>query len=150
MNEEHREQYLMHYGVLGMKWGIRRKRDKKSSSKKASKQNFEAKNNIKQPKANVKAKAKKVDAKGNTQDFDEAEFLKKIQQLRMQVEYDRLVSTLEANNSTMRKVENFTKNVTTVATLTTSALLIYTNLNKAHNIVGTVKRNQPYVPKKKK
>lgn len=148
MNEEHREQYLMHYGVLGMKWGIRRKRDKQSSSKKSYKQNFEVKDNIKQPKAN--AKAKKVDAKGNTQDFDEAEFLKKIQQLRMQVEYDRLVSTLEANNSTMRKVENFTKNVTTVATLTTSALLIYTNLNKAHNIVGTVKRNQPYVPKKKK
>ena len=148
MNEEHRDQYLMHYGVLGMKWGIRRKRDKQSSSKKSYKQNFEVKDNIKQPKAN--AKAKKVDAKGNTQDFDEAEFLKKIQQLRMQVEYDRLVSTLEANNSTMRKVENFTKNVTTVATLTTSALLIYTNLNKAHNIVGTVKRNQPYVPKKKK
>ena len=148
MNEEYREQFLMHYGVLGMKWGVRRKRDKQSSSKKSSKQKFEVKNNIKQPKTN--AKAKKVDAKGNTQDFDEAEFLKKIQQLRMQVEYDRLVSTLEANNSTMRKVENFTKNVTTVATLTTSALLIYTNLNKAHNIVGTVKRNQPYVPKKKK
>ena len=148
MNEEHREQYLMHYGVLGMKWGIRRKRDKQSSSKKSSKQNFEVKNNIKQPKAN--AKAKKVDSKGKKQDFDEDEFLKTLQQLRMQVEYDRLVSTLEANNSTMRKVENFTKNVTTVATLTTSALLIYTNLNKAHNIVGTVKRNQPYVPKKKK
>ena len=26
MNEEYREQYLMHYGVLGMKWGIRRRR----------------------------------------------------------------------------------------------------------------------------
>ena len=148
MNEEHREQYLMHYGVLGMKWGIRRKRDKQSSSKKSSKQNFEVKNNIKQPKTN--AKAKKVDAKGRKQDFDEDEFLKTLQQLRMQVEYDRLVSTLNDNNSTMRKVEKFTKNVTTVATLTTSALLIYTNLNKAHNIVGTVKRNQPYVPKKKK
>ena len=148
MNEEHREQYLMHYGVLGMKWGIRRKRDKQSSSKKSYKQNFEVKDNIKQPKAN--AKAKKVDAKGNTQDFDEAEFLKKIQQLRMQVEYDRLVSTLEANNSTMRKVENITKNVTTVATLTGSALMIYNNLNKAHDILGTVKRNEPYVPKKKK
>ena len=148
MNEEHREQYLMHYGVLGMKWGIRRKRDKQSSSKKSSKQNFEVKNNIKQPKTN--AKAKKVDAKGRKQDFDEDEFLKTLQQLRMQVEYDRLVSTLNDNNSTMRKVEKLTKNVTTVATLTTSALLIYTNLNKAHNIVGTVKRNQPYVPKKKK
>ena len=148
MNEEHREQYLMHYGVLGMKWGVRRKRDKQSSGKKSSKQNFEAKNNIKQPKTN--GKAKKVDAKGKKQDFDEAEFLKTLQQLRMQVEYDRLVSTLEANNSTMRKVENFTKNVTTVATLTTSALLIYTNLNKAHDILGTVKRKEPYVPKKKK
>ena len=148
MNEEHREQYLMHYGVLGMKWGIRRKRDKQSSKQKSSKQKFEAKNNIKQPKAN--AKAKKVDSKGRKQDFDEAEFQKKLQQLRMQVEYDRLVSTLDANNSTMRKVENITKNVTTVATLTGSALMIYNNLNKAHDILGTVKRNEPYVPKNKK
>ena len=140
MNEEYREQYLMHYGVLGMKWGVRRKRDKQYSSKKSSKQNFEVKNNIKQPKTN--AKAKKVDAKGKKQDFDEAEFLKTLQQLRMQVEYDRLVSTLDANNSTMRKVENFTKNVTTVATLTTSALLIYTNLNKAHKILDTVKKKK--------
>lgn len=140
MNEEHREQYLMHYGVLGMKWGVRRKRDKQSSNKKSSKQEFEAKNNIKQPKTN--GKAKKVDAKGKKQDFDEAELQKKIQQLRMQVEYDRLVSTLDANNSTMRKVESFTKNVTTIATLTTSALLIYSNLNKAHNIVDTVKRKK--------
>ena len=142
MNEEYREQYLMHYGVLGMKWGIRRKRDKQSSSKKSSKQEFEAKNNIKQPKNN--AKAKKVDSKGRKQDFDEAEYQKKIQQLRMEVEYDRLVSTLESKNSMMRKVENFTKNVTTIATLTTSALLIYNNLDKAHNILDTVK------PKKKK
>lgn len=140
MNEEHREQYLMHYGVLGMKWGIRRKRDKQSSSKKSSKQEFEVKNNIKQPKTN--GKAKKVDAKGRKQDFDEAEYQKKIQQLRMEVEYDRLVSTLESNNSTMRKVENFTKNVTTIATLTTSALLIYTNLDKAHNILDTVKKKK--------
>ena len=148
MNEEYREQYLMHYGILGMKWGIRRKRDKQSSSKKSSKQKFEVKNNIKQPKTN--GKAKKVDAKGKKQDFDEEDFLKTLQQLRMQVEYDRLVSTLDSNNSTMRKVENFTKNVTTIATLTGSALMIYNNLNKAHDIVGTVTRNQPYVPKKKK
>ena len=140
MNEEHREQYLMHYGVLGMKWGVRRKRDKQSSSKKSSKQEFEVKNNIKQPKTN--AKAKKVDAKGKKQDFDEAEIQKRIQQLRMQVEYDRLVSTLDDNNSTMRKVENITKNVKTVATLTGSALIIYNNLNKAHDILGTVKRKK--------
>ena len=135
MNEEHRDQYLMHYGVLGMKWGIRRKRDKQSS-----KQEFEVKNNIKQPKTN--AKAKKVDSKGKKQDFDEDEFLKTLQQLRMQVEYDRLVSTLDDNNSTMRKVENLTKNVTTIATLTGSALMIYNNLNKAYDIVGTVKRKK--------
>lgn len=138
MNEEYREQYLMHYGVLGMKWGVRKKRDKQSSSKKSSKQEFEVKNNIKQPKTN--AKAKKVDSKGRKQDFDEDEFLKRLQQLRMQVEYDRLVSTLEANNSTMRKVENITKNITTVATLTGSVLMIYNNLNKAHNILDTVKK----------
>lgn len=140
MNEEHRDQYLMHYGVLGMKWGVRRKRDKQSSNKKSSKQEFEGENNIKQPKNN--GKAKKVDDKGRKQDFDEAEFQKKIQQLRMEVEYDRLVSTLEDNNSTMRKVEDFTKNVKTIATLTTSALLIYNNLDKAQKIIDTAKKKK--------
>ena len=131
MNDEYREQYLMHYGVLGMKWGIRRKRDKQTSKQK---------NNINQPKTN--AKAKKVDSKGRKQDFDEDEFLKALQQLRMKVEYDRLVSTLDTNNSTMRKIENITKNVTTVATLTGSVLMIYNNLNKAHDILDTVKKKK--------
>lgn len=126
MNEEYREQYLMHYGVKGMRWGVRRKRD-----------------NIKKPKTNAKAKVR-------NQVIDEDELLETLRQLRMQVEYDRLVSTLEANNSPMRKVENIAKNTATIATLTGSALLIYNNLNKAHEIVGTVTRNQPYVPKKKK
>lgn len=135
MNDEYRDQYLMHYGVLGMKWGIRRKRDGQTS-----KQKNEGKNNIKQPKTN--AKAKKVDSKGRKQDFDEDEFLKALQQLRMKVEYDRLVSTLDTNNSTMRKIENITKNVTTVATLTGSVLMIYNNLNKAHDILDTVKKKK--------
>ena len=140
MNDEYRDQYLMHYGVLGMKWGIRRKMDKQTSNKKSSKQENETKNNIKQPKTN--AKAKKVDSKGRKQDFNEDEFLKALQQLRMKVEYDRLVSTIDTNNSTMRKVENITKNVTTVATLTGSVLMIYNNLNKAHDILDTVKKKK--------
>ena len=138
MNEEYREQYLMHHGVKGMRWGVRRKRDKQTSSK----------NNIKKPKTN--AKAKKVDTKGRKQVIDEDELLETLRQLRMQVEYDRLVSTIEANNSPMRKVENIAKNTATIATLTGSALLIYNNLNKAHEIIGTVTRNEPYVSKKKK
>ena len=135
MNDEYREQYLMHYGVLGMKWGIRRKRDEQTS-----KQKNKTKNDINQQKTN--AKAKKVDSKGRKQDFDEDEFLKELQQLRMKVEYDRLVSTLDTNDSTMRKIENIAKNVTTVATLTGSALMIYNNLNKAHDILDTVKKKK--------
>ena len=135
MNDEYREQYLMHYGVLGMKWGIRRKRDEQTS-----KQKNKTKNDIKQPKTN--AKTKKVYSKGRKQDFDEDEFVKELQQLRMKVEYDRLVSTLDTNNSTMQKIEKITKNVTTVATLTGSALMIYNNLNKAHDILDTVKKKK--------
>ena len=135
MNDEYREQYLMHYGILGMKWGIRRKRDEQTT-----KQKNKIKSDIEQPKNN--AKAKKVDSKGRKQDFDEDEFLKALQQLRMKVEYDRLVSTLDTNDSTMRKIENITKNVTTVATLTGSVLMIYNNLNKAHDILDTVKKKK--------
>ena len=138
MNEEHREQYLMHYGVKGMRWGVRRKRDEQTSSK----------NNIKKAKTN--AKAKKVYTKGRKQVIDEDELLETLRQLRMQVEYDRLVSTLEDNNSPMRKVEKVAKNAATIATLTGSALLIYNNLNKAHDIVGKVTRNESYAYLKKK
>ena len=138
MNEEYREQFLMHYGVKGMRWGVRRKRDEQTSSK----------NNIKKAKTN--AKAKKVDTKGRKQVIDEDELLETLRQLRMQVEYDRLVSTIEANNSPMRKVENIAKNTATIATLTGSALLIYNNLNKAHDIVGKVTRNESYAYLKKK
>ena len=138
MNEEYREQFLMHYGVKGMRWGVRRKRDEQTSSK----------NNIKKAKTN--AKAKKVDTKGRKQVIDEDELLETLRLLRMQVEYDRLVSTLEANNSPMRKVENVAKNAATIATLTGSALLIYNNLNKAHDIVGKVTRNESYAYLKKK
>ena len=135
MNDEYRDQYLMHYGVLGMKWSIRRKRDEQTS-----KQKNKTKNDIKQPKTN--AKAKKVDSKGRKQDFNEDEFLKALQQLRMKVEYDRLVSTIDTNDSTMRKIENITKNITTIATLTGSVLMIYNNLNKAHDILDTVKNKK--------
>ena len=60
----------------------------------------------------------------------------------MKVEYDRLVSTIDTNDSTMRKIENIAKNVTTVATLTGSVLTIYNKLNKAHDILDTVKKKK--------
>ena len=54
MNDEYREQYLMHYGVLGMKWGIRRKRDEQTSNKKSYKQKGQLNYEFKQYKSKFK------------------------------------------------------------------------------------------------
>ena len=65
MNEEYREQYLMHYGVKGMRWGIRRKR--KSSN------------------SNVRKKRKVTT-------MDDAELQRRLARLRMETELERLTN----------------------------------------------------------
>lgn len=122
---EHKENYddfLQHYGVLGMKWGRRKARSNVSSNKK--------------PKStkNTTTSKPKPKPKPSQRQLSDAELRAAVNRLRLEREYAEL--TYRA--SSRAKVESVVKTIGTVATLTTSAMTIYNNLNKISKIARVV------------
>ena len=120
--EENYDDFLQHYGVLGMKWGRRKARSNVSSNKK--------------PKStkNTTTSKPKPKPKPPQRQLSDAELRAAVNRLRLEREYAEL--TYRA--SSRAKVENVVRTVGTVATLTTSALTIYKNLNKISKIAKLV------------
>ena len=118
--EENYDDFLQHYGVLGMKWGHRKARSKTSSNKKP-----------KSTKNTTTSKPKPMPTKRRLSD---AELRAAVNRLRLEREYAEL--TYKA--SSRAKVESVVRTIGTVATLTTSALTIYNNLNKISKIAKVV------------
>ena len=118
--EENYDDFLQHYGVLGMKWGHRKARSKVSSNKK--------------PKSTKNTTTSKPKPKPTQKRLSDAELRAAVNRLRLEREYAEL--TYKA--SSRAKVESAVRTIGTVATLTTSALTIYNNLNKISKIAKVV------------
>ena len=120
--EENYDDFLQHYGVLGMKWGRRKARSNVSSNKK--------------PKStkNTTTSKPKPKPKPPQRQLSDAELRAAVNRLRLEREYAEL--TYRA--SSRAKVESVVKTIGTVATLTTSAMTIYNNLNKISKIAKVV------------
>ena len=118
--EENYDDFLQHYGVLGMKWGRRKARSNVSSNKK--------------PKSTKNTTTSKPKPKPPQRQLSDAELRAAVNRLRLEREYAEL--TYRA--SSRAKVENVVRTIGTVATLTTSALTIYNNLNKISKIAKVV------------
>ena len=118
--EENYDDFLQHYGVLGMKWGRRKARSNVSSNKK--------------PKSTKNTTTSKPKPKPSQRQLSDAELRAAVNRLRLEREYAEL--TYRA--SSRAKVENVVRTIGTVATLTTSALTIYNNLNKISKIAKVV------------
>lgn len=118
--EENYDDFLQHYGVLGMKWGKRKARSNVSSNKKP--------NNTK----NTTTSKLKPKPKPTQRRLSDAELRAAVNRLRLEREYSEL--TYKA--SSRAKVESVARTIGTVATLTTSAITIYNNLNKISKIAG--------------
>ena len=116
--EENYDDFLQHYGVLGMKWGRRKARSNVSSNKK--------------PKSTKNTTTSKP--KPPQRQLSDAELRAAVNRLRLEREY----ADLTYRASSRAKVENVVRTVGTVATLTTSALTIYKNLNKISKIAKVV------------
>lgn len=104
---------LMHHGVKGMKWGVRKDRRSGSSSGKSklSKKIKKSINNKKKAKAKAKAKearAKvKADQKKTVKDMSDTELRERIARLELEKRY----KDLSASQQTTSKGSKFVKNV---------------------------------------
>lgn len=118
--EENYDDFLQHYGVLGMKWGKRKARSNVSSNKKPK----NTKNTT-----TSKPKPKPMPTQRRLSD---AELRAAVNRMRLEREY----ADLTYKASSRAKVESVVRTIGTVATLTTSAMTIYNNLNKISKIAG--------------
>ena len=120
--EENYEDFLQHYGVLGMKWGHRKSRSNASSNKKHR--------NTK----NTTTSKPKPKPKQTQRELSDEELRAVINRMRLEREY----ADLQYRASSRSKVESVVRTIGTVAALTTSAVKIYENLNKLSRIAKMV------------
>ena len=117
--EDRVDEYLMHYGVLGMKWGRRKARA--SSSGESTK---------KRHKSNKEQQAPKKRRMSNK------ELQSRIKRLKMEKEYAQLTASPPKTS----KIDQLVKGAGTIATLSTSALVIYNNMDKIAKIYKVAKK----------
>ena len=121
--EENYDDFLQHYGVLGMKWGHRKARSNVSSNNKSKS------TAITKPKQTPKSKSKPTQRR-----LSDAELRAVVNRMRLEREY----ADLTYRASSRSKVESVVRTIGTVAALTTSAVKIYENLNKLSKVAKMV------------
>ena len=120
--EENYDDFLQHYGVLGMKWGHRKARSTSSSNKKPKRTK------------NTTTSKPKPKPKPTQRELSDEELRAVINRMRLEREY----ADLQYRASSRAKVENVVKTVGTAALLTTSVIKIYNNLNTICKVVKAV------------
>ena len=116
---------LYHHGIKGMRWGIRRYQKEDGSLTPAGK---------KRKSESLHEDYIKSHTRKSRKSMSDAELRSRINRLEMEKKYTQL-STEHVNKGKLY-VNKTMKTLTTVATLTTTALTLYNNIDKIKNIVN--------------
>ncbi len=112
---------LIHYGILGMKWGIRRTPEQLARARRRSTTD------------ELHEDYKKAHTSKSIKSMSDAELRNRLNRLQMERQYSQL------SESSVSKGKDYTQKIikagTTVATVTTTALTIYNNVGKIKAIL---------------
>ena len=103
------EEELMHYGVMGMRWGVRRASKRSGGSKKGKKKKTSQQQQQKRRMSNK-------------------ELQSRVKRMKLEKQYRELTSELIPKEKS--KIEKLISTAETVSKLSSSALIIYKNLNQ--------------------
>lgn len=121
---------LYHHGILGMKWGVRRYQNKNGSLTPQGKSRKKSKDSD----TPAHEDYSKAHNKKSVKSMSDAELRARLNRLQMEKNYRSLMG--DENVSKGKTVANgILKAATTVATVTGTALTIYTNTDKIKNII---------------
>ena len=112
---------LYHYGVLGMKWGVRRNRSNTSSSSKSKR-------------TTIHDDYKEAHSKKSVKSMSDSELRTRINRIQMEQQYIKL-KTYNVNRG-KEYVNKIIKTGTTVAAITTTGLTIYNNIDKINKLIS--------------
>lgn len=114
------EEELMHYGVLGMRWGVRRASKRNGGSKKGKK-----KKASRQPQQQQRRMSNK-------------ELQSRVKRMKLEKQYRELTSELIPKEKS--KIEKLISAAETVSKLSSSGLIIYKNLNQLAELAAKKKK----------
>lgn len=135
--------YLQHYGILGMKWGVRRYQNRDGSLTQRGKSR--RKSSTSEPAHEDYAKAH---SKKNVRTMSDAELRARLNRLQMEKNYQSMIG--DGSVSKGKSVVNgLLKAATTAAAVSGTALTLYNNAGRIKQIVEPMLKNKAALSKVK-